>query len=59
MKISDACLPFVLCLDYVAISPFIYFKDFDKGNSRTESIEIEDCAKDGGEEFFTEMLCVL
>ena len=25
-KISGACRSFVLCLDYVAISPFIYFK---------------------------------
>ena len=27
-KISGACRSFVLCLDYVAISPFIYFKVF-------------------------------
>ena len=26
-KISGACRSFVLCLDYVAISPFIYFKE--------------------------------
>ena len=25
-KISGACHSFVLCLDYVATSPFIYFK---------------------------------
>ena len=25
-KINGACRSFVLCLDYVAISPFIYFK---------------------------------
>ena len=25
-KMSGACRSFVLCLDYLAISPFIYFK---------------------------------
>ena len=28
-KISGACRSFVLCLDYVAVSPFIYFKNIE------------------------------
>ena len=41
-KISGACGSFVPCLDYFAISPFIYFKMwFDLGQVKIQSIEFD------------------